>query len=212
MNDALDEGIEDDDAILVPRRRHGVRIVAIAVVVPMVLLAVALAKGLNQSQIVDSPLLGKPAPRFSLPLLDGDGAVDNVRLTGSVYVVNFWASWCVPCRKEAPILEDFSRRWAPAGVTLIGILFGDTVEAGRKFRDEFHLTYPQVDDPEGRVAIDYGVSGVPETFVIDGRGIVMAKIVGAVGPTTLDDFLTDVAAGRTVEQRNKDHQPVPSAP
>lgn len=158
--------------------------------------------------MVRSPLIGKPAPAFALPALDG-GMVRSDQFAGDVLVVNFWASWCVPCREEAPHLEAFSQRWSQRGVHVVGIVYNDTEGKARAFRDEFGLTYPQVMDPDGRAAIDFGVFGVPETFVIDGRGIVMAKLVGAVGPRTLDDVLARIEAGEEVTAENDRYRTQP---
>lgn len=144
---------------------------------------------------VRSPLLGKPAPAFDLPRIDAPGRLSSADLSGRVYVVNFWASWCVPCREENRVLDSFYRRWRPRGVELVGILYNDTVGAARQFREQLGGSWPLVDDPAGRAAIDHGVFGVPETFVVDERGIVMAKFIGAVGPTTLDEALASLDTG-----------------
>jgi cytochrome c biogenesis protein CcmG/thiol:disulfide interchange protein DsbE len=152
--------------------------------------------------LVRSPLLGKPAPVFELPLLDGDGSISSADLQGRPYVVNFWASWCVPCREEAPTLQSFHERWSDRGVVMLGVVYQDTASEAREFRDEFGLTFPQALDPGGIAALDFGVFGIPETYVVDERGIVMAKLIGAVGPTTLDDVLAQIEAGQTVTDRN----------
>jgi cytochrome c biogenesis protein CcmG, thiol:disulfide interchange protein DsbE len=157
---------------------------------------------------VQSPLLGEPAPSFELPLLDG-GTIDSADLQGQAYVVNFWASWCVPCREEAPVLQAFHERWSDRGVRLIGVVYQDTASKAEGFRDEFGLTFPQAVDPDGTTAIDFGVFGIPETYVVDERGIVMAKLVGAVGPTTLDDVLAQIRSGQTVTDRNERYRTSP---
>lgn len=86
---------------------------------------------------------------------------------------------------------------------VIGIVWNDTAAAARAFRAEFHLTFPQGIDADSAASIDYGVRGVPETYIIGPDGLVMAKVIGAVGPTTLDDLLADVLAGRTRSERNE---------
>jgi cytochrome c biogenesis protein CcmG/thiol:disulfide interchange protein DsbE len=172
------------------------RVLVAAAVVVLVPFLFALGSRLGKDpRLVASPLLGKPAPRFVLPRIDTAGELSSSDLSGRVYVVNFWASWCVPCREETPVLEDFYQRWRPRGVELVGILNNDEVDAARQFRSEFGGTWPLVDDPDGRAAIDHGVFGVPETFVIDERGVVMAKLVGAVAPGTLDEILAALATG-----------------
>lgn len=158
--------------------------------------------------LVRSPLLGKPAPDFVLPALEG-GEVGASDFAGRIYVVNFWASWCVPCRAEAPHLESFYRRWSPRGVGMGGIVYNDSADKATAFREEFGLTFPQAMDPGGRAAIDFGVFGVPETYVVDQRGMVMAKLLGAVGPQTLDQVLEQVLTGQSVATSNDQYRTGP---
>lgn len=206
------DSTEDETAGRFGRGRHTIRFAAVGVFALSVFLSVALASGLDdEGRIAGSPLIGKAAPLFELPDIDGRASVVSYRMRGDVVVVNFWASWCVPCRREAPILEAFARRWDGGGVRVVGILYGDTLGAARSFRDEFDLTYPLVDDPDGATAVAYGITGVPETFVIDSGGVVVARIIGALGPTTLDNVLAEVQAGQTVEARNGDQQQVPAS-
>lgn len=152
--------------------------------------------------LIRSPLIGKPAPTFDLPVLDRGGTrIRSAELTGRLFVLNFWASWCVPCRQEAPDLEAFSQRWSPRGVIVIGVVYNDTEDNARAFRDEFHLSYPQVTDPGSKAALNFGVYGVPETYVVDERGIVMAKILARLGPRTLDDVIRKVSGGETITRQ-----------
>lgn len=191
-------------------RRHRLRWLAVPAVVAVFGLSVALAKGLHQPQFAPSPLIGRATPAFTLQSLTNGPAVDSSRLGGQVVVVNFWASWCVPCRQEASTLERFARRNAGTGVELIGVLYSDTRANALDFRDEFGLTYPLVDDPDGATAIDFGVRGVPETFVIGSDGRIMARLIGAVGPTTLDDVVQRVLAGQTYTSKNDQYRTGPN--
>ena len=129
---------------------------------------------------IPSPLVGRPAAAFTLTGFDGQPvALETHR--GRVVVVNFWASWCIPaCYDEAPVLERNWRAYRDRGVAVIGVDIQDTDEAARKFLDTFSLTFPNARDVTGRVSVDYGVYGVPETFFIDRAGRIRAKHVGAV--------------------------------
>jgi cytochrome c biogenesis protein CcmG/thiol:disulfide interchange protein DsbE len=147
-------------------------------VVP-VLLLLAYGFRLNPRDI-PSPLLERPAAPFTLTAFDGTPVVLEA-LRGKVVVVNFWASWCHPaCYEEAPVLEQGWRAYRDRGVVVVGVDVQDTEEAARKFIDRFGLSFVNAPDPGGRVSVDYGVYGVPETFFVDRRGRIRAKHVGAV--------------------------------
>ena len=185
------------------RRRNPVRR-GVLIVGPIVIGALGLVFALRVEQgamPAASPLVGRAAPTFNLPALV-DGRVRLRDFDGDFVVINFWASWCVPCREEAPVLEEFAQRNADAGVSVIGIVWSDGRSSAQAFREEFALTFPQATDPTGITALDYGVRGVPETYVVSPDGVVMAKLIGAVRPGTLDDLLDDARSGRTRTERN----------
>jgi len=139
---------------------------------------------------VDTPIVGRPAPAFDLQTLDG-GRLSLADLRGSPVVVNFWASWCLPCREEAPLLTAAAEEYGPQGLRIIGIVYQDSAESARDFMTRYGQTYPGLLDPDGRTAIDYGVFGIPETFFVDRAGVVRGRQVGAV---TEDDLRTRIEA------------------
>jgi cytochrome c biogenesis protein CcmG/thiol:disulfide interchange protein DsbE len=138
----------------------------------------------REPKFIPTPLLAKPAPAFSLTLFDGT-VLQLEGLRGKVVFLNLWASWCPPCRAEARILEAAWRGYAGRDVVFLGINIQDTEEAARKFLAEFDITYPNGIDPGSKIAIDYGVWGLPETFVIDREGRITYKHVGALGADTV---------------------------
>ncbi len=140
---------------------------------------------------------GGPAPDFQLPLLGG-GTLSSQALKGSPVVINFWASWCIPCREEAPLLEATFKQYQARGVRFVGVDYNDLESDAQSFVKEFGITYPSVRDPDGTLVKQFGVRGVPETFFIDrqfrffgiGQGQEVGtragtKILGAVSRTEL---------------------------
>ena len=119
-----------------------------------------------------------PAPGFALPGLDGEGELSLEGFRGRAVVVNFWASWCVPCREEAPLLEAAWQRHRSRGVVVLGVDARDLAADGRAFVREFALTYPNVYDGPGRIADAYGLTGVPETYFVDREGRVVDLVAG----------------------------------
>ena len=142
------------------------------------LLAVGL--GLRPGEL-PSPLIGKPAPAFTLARLDDANAkIGRDELLGQVWMLNVWASWCVPCRTEHPLVIDIARRGL---VPVYGLNYKDTRPAATGWLASLGNPYKAtLVDGDGRVGIDFGVYGVPETFIIDKQGIVRLKHVGPLTP------------------------------
>lgn len=157
--------------------------------------------------VSSSAVIGHVAPNFDLPGLDG-GTIRSADYAGQMYVVNFWASWCVACRAEAANLEAFAQRWR-GRITLIGIDWNDTSSAANDFVDQFGLTYPQAVDTHSDLAVNYGTTGVPETYIVTPGGVIAAGVIGAVGPTTLDDLVAQVEAGGRSISHGSGHQGTP---
>jgi len=146
---------------------------------------------------VPSPLVGRPASPFTLTAFDGT-PVDLTTLRGKVVVLNFWASWCYPaCYEEAPVLARAWETFKGRDVIFIGIDIQDKEEAARKFLAQFNFTFPNAPDPVGRVSVDYGVYGVPETFFIDRSGRVRAKHVGALTEDLLKRRVEELLSERS---------------
>ncbi len=169
-------------------------------------LVVFLAVGLKRDpREIPSPLIDKPAPTFSLPTLVGDAAFSPTHMEGQVWMLNVWATWCVACREEHPVLVAFARKYQ---VPIVGLSYKEIQPQEPEFKlpaaqklalaRERSLVWlkrhgdPYINsvmDMDGRVGIQYGVYGVPETYVIDKEGVIRFKHVGAVTPALLADTL-----------------------
>jgi cytochrome c biogenesis protein CcmG/thiol:disulfide interchange protein DsbE len=137
---------------------------------------------------IPSPFIGKPAPAFTLTQLhESERQFSPQDMQGKVWLLNVWASWCVSCRQEHPVLMEFSRQ---ALVPILGLNYKDGREDGKAWLSEFGNPYTlSAFDANGRIGIDYGVYGVPETFVIDKSGVIRYKHVGPLTPTIISEKL-----------------------
>ena len=133
---------------------------------------------------VPSPLIGKPAPAFALARLDDPAqTIRRDDLLGQVWMLNVWASWCVACREEHPLLVEFAKSKM---LPIYGLNYKDKPAAGQKWLADFGNPYTaSLTDLDGRVGIDFGVYGVPETFIIDRQGVVRFKQIGPVTPEVI---------------------------
>jgi cytochrome c biogenesis protein CcmG, thiol:disulfide interchange protein DsbE len=139
--------------------------------------------------------VGEVAPTTALPKLEGEGEGSLADYKGRWVLVNFWASWCGPCKEEAPALEDFQRRHAGPDFTVLGIDSRDLSGDGRAFVERFGLTYPQLRDGDGEEAGRYGTTGVPENFLIDPRGKVRLLQRGPVDEEYLEAYVEPLLPG-----------------
>ena len=134
-----------------------------------------MAKGFgNDPHAVPFMLAGKPAPMFKIKRLDQEGELSLADFKGKPIVLNFWATWCQPCKMEQPVLDWAAQNYKDRAV-FIGIVFEDTEQNTRQFLKQYGVAYPQVYDPKSTVAVDYGVAGVPETYFINRQGIIVKK-------------------------------------
>jgi cytochrome c biogenesis protein CcmG/thiol:disulfide interchange protein DsbE len=176
------------------------RVLYILPVLAFVGLAYLFFRSLNGSPPDELPsaLVGKPAPVTNLPALDGaTKAFDTADLrNGHVTVLNVWASWCVPCRAEAPALATLSQL---KDVALYGMVYEDKAPAAREFLKESGNPFKRIDlDRDGRAGIEWGIYGVPETFIIDAKGIVRLRYAGPIVGNTLNTvILPAIAQART---------------
>jgi cytochrome c biogenesis protein CcmG, thiol:disulfide interchange protein DsbE len=160
--------------------------VPIAVICVLLALIALLAYGLAQNEPdrdVDEALARgerEPAPALELPRLGGGGSGSLADYRGQVVVLNFWASWCEPCKDESPLLERWHRRMRARGGTVLGVDMLDVTGRAQEFIDEYGLTYPMLKDKDGEGLEQFGVVQYPETFVIDRRGRIAAVQRGPV--------------------------------
>jgi cytochrome c biogenesis protein CcmG, thiol:disulfide interchange protein DsbE len=134
---------------------------------------------------VPSPLINKPAPPFTLPeLVDPQRTISQKDMLGKVWLLNVWASWCVSCREEHPVLVEFSKRKI---VPVYGLNYKDDRKDALAWLSRLGNPYTMsIMDRDGRIGIDYGVYGVPETYVIDKQGVIRYKQIGPVTPEILE--------------------------
>ncbi|MFO7299411.1 MAG: redoxin domain-containing protein [Actinomycetes bacterium] len=173
---------------------------ALAAVVVSVILATRFGR---DPGLVESPLIGKPAPEFELPPLEGDGdpvALSDLR--GSIVVVNFFASWCLECELEHEDLLASAEAFGPTGVRFVQIGYQDRPQDASAWLDRFgrseHTIY--LHDPGSRTAIAYGVFGIPETFFIDPAGKVVGKIIGEADAFVIGATIDAIRRGETPGQ------------
>jgi cytochrome c biogenesis protein CcmG/thiol:disulfide interchange protein DsbE len=153
--------------------------VPVAVIGVVVALVALLAYGLASNE-PDGELAGEPAPELELPRLSGNGVGSLADYRGKVVVLNFWASWCEPCREESPLLQRWHERIGERGGLVLGVDALDEIGHARAFIEEYGLTYPMLRDGDGSTREPFGILGFPETFVIDRQGRVAAVQRGPV--------------------------------
>jgi cytochrome c biogenesis protein CcmG/thiol:disulfide interchange protein DsbE len=166
----------------------------VGALVVLPLLALLVANLGRDPHSVRSPLVGRAAPPFSLPTVDGERTVSLESLRGKPAVINFWATWCVPCYQEHPALNGAAQALA-GEVQFLGIVYEDEPARVGAFLRERGNAYPSLLDEGGRMAIAYGVYGVPETYFLDGAGRIVEKYVGPLDPETIARLVTLAKAG-----------------
>ena len=174
-----------------PRVNTKVLVAGAAVVLP--LLAVLVLNLGRDPHSIRSPLIGRPAPPFSLAPVGGGSPISLESLRGRPVVVTFWATWCVPCFEEHAALAAAARTFKE--VQFLGIVYEDDEARTKAFLAQRGSSYPSLMDAEGRTAIAYGVFGVPETFFIDGQGRIVDKYVGPLSRGAIAELLGKAKGG-----------------
>ncbi len=149
--------------------------------------------GWRLGKVQRGPVSSGPAPDFTLTTFDGQ-VIRLSDLRGKVVVINFWASWCVTCREEAPYLEATWRKYKDRGVVFIGVDYVDTEEKALAYIAEFDITYPNGPDVGTRISQAYNIQGVPETFFVGKDGTLRGVHIGPLRPPQLDEKLEELLA------------------
>lgn len=158
------------------------RVLAVLILGAVIVFAMFASQFGKDKTITASPLIGKDVSDTSLPYLERAGELSLADLEGDIIVLNFWASWCPPCRLEQPDLVRAADDLAEFGATFVGALFNDDAASGTRFLDQYGRSerVHYLLDGRSRLAFDFGVTGLPETFFIDREGVIRAKITGGV--------------------------------
>jgi cytochrome c biogenesis protein CcmG/thiol:disulfide interchange protein DsbE len=159
------------------------RVLAVGLVLTLPLVGVLMA-GLGRNMTVRSPLVGRAAPAFSLKPVGGGQPIGTAELRGQPAVVNFWATWCVPCYQEHAVLTRAART-LEGRVRFVGVVYEDSEENVARFSRDQGASYPSLVDTEGRTAIAYGIFGVPESYFLDANGTIVSKYIGPLDEQTL---------------------------
>lgn len=175
-----------------PGRAKGM-VVASVLLVVVLGVAWVMMSAMGSSGLGQDPF-GRRAPDFRLPKLNGEGTIAVSDLRGSPVVLNFWASWCGPCKQEAPLLAATEKQWRSRGVVFLGVDSEDNRDGAKVFEGEYGIGYESAFDPSGTLKVQYGVLAYPETFFIDRKGVIRAKFVGPIDAESLNAYIAQIAS------------------
>jgi cytochrome c biogenesis protein CcmG, thiol:disulfide interchange protein DsbE len=162
------------------------RVVRVGIVVALLALTVTLALAFRRDpHDIKTGTIGKPAPAFTLQRLDGSGEVTLADLAGKVVIVNFFASWCLPCTQENPALVRVFERYRASDVVMLGVNLQESRENGLAYVQRMGMGWTTLADDDGRVVLSYGVFGPPETFFIGRDGVIEGRHIGPIDEETL---------------------------
>lgn len=162
------------------------RWVRLGIVVAILALVVVLILAFRRApQDIRTGTVGRPAAAFTLQRLDGNGTLSLDDAKGKVVVINFFASWCIPCKEENPALLRVYERYRSSDVAFLGILYQDSRESGLRYVKDNGVTWPTASDDDGRTAFAYGVFGIPETYFVGRDGIIHGRHIGPIDEATL---------------------------
>ncbi len=180
------------------KTRRPLRLWIILLWLGVIALIALLGWGLLNST-AERPEVGQQAPDFDVEFFDGYGwdgrtAANLADMRGNVVVLNFWASWCVECRDETPMLESAWQRYADQGVVVLGVAYADVEPNSLAYMKEFGVSFPHAPDLGTDISQTYEITGVPETFIIDKEGVIRHVQIGAVNTAMLDQIIPQLLA------------------
>jgi len=172
------------------------RVLAAGLLVVVPLLGILVLNIGRDPHAFNSPMIGRPAPAFTLDVVGGGAPVSLASLRGRPVVINFWATWCVPCYEEHAVLVSAARA-AGDSVQFLGIIYEDDEGRAGDFLARQGSAYPSLMDDDGKTAMAYGIYGVPETFFVDAQGRIAAKYTGPLRPDVLAAHLAQARGGKS---------------
>ena len=182
------------------RSNIGSRIFILVAVMVVVFGVVLSSRFGTNPNLIDSPIIGTRMPEVTLPLMEAEGEVVLDDQQGDILVINFWASWCLPCRSENPALISAAAAFDDVDVRFIGVLSQDSPGNGTAFLDELGRgePYTYAWDDRSRAALAFGTLGLPETFFVSREGVIVAKVTGPINEPLLVNTINELLLGRTV--------------